>query len=122
MPSDIQPNYSPKDKSLICVTIVGDKCDELGLLNEQQVTNKVTEELLDWFGDISSDWSLISVQHIANALPETDSEIFQPKSLASQAEYFSCGDYMFHGSVEGTFLSAKRTVEEVKLKFTMKEA
>ena len=122
VPSDIQPNYSPKDKSLICVTIVGDKCDELGLLNEQQVTNKVTEELSDWFGDISSDWSLISVQHIANALPETDSEIFQPKSLASQAEYFSCGDYMFHGSVEGTFLSAKRTVEEVKLKFTMKEA
>ena len=122
VPSDIQPNYSPEGKSLICVTVVGDKCEELGLINEEQVSSKVIEELFDWFGVISTKWSLIDVQHIANALPETDSQIFSSKSSNSTKEYFSCGDYMVHGSLEGTLVSAKQTVQEVKLKLTMKES
>ncbi len=122
VPSDIQPNYSPDGKSLICVTVVGDKCEELGLINEEQVSSKVIEELFDWFGVISTKWSLIDVQHIANALPETDSQIFSSKSSNSTKEYFSCGDYMVHGSLEGTLISAKQTVQEVKLKLTMKDS
>ena len=77
--------------------------------------------MLEWFGDTSLDWSLIEVQHIANALPETDSEVFLPKSADSKLEYFSCGDYMVHGSVEGALLSAKKTVEQVRVKLAMNE-
>ena len=102
--------------------MVGDKCEELGLINEEQVSSKVIEELFDWFGVISTKWSLIDVQHIANALPETDSQIFSSNSSNSTKEYFSCGDYMVHGSLEGTLISAKQTVQEVKLKLTMKDS
>lgn len=122
VPSDVQPSYSPDDRSLVCVTVVGDKCEALGLFNEEQVKDKVTEELLEWFGDSTSDWSLIEVQHIANALPETDSEVFSSKSADSKLEYFSCGDYMVHGSVEGTLLSAKKTVEQVRIKLATNES
>ena len=91
------------------------------MLNKEQVTSKVTEELFDWFGDISTNWSLIEVQHIANALPETDSQIFSSKS-SEEKEYFSCGDYMVHGSLEGTLLSAKKTVRDINLKMTLKDS
>ena len=42
--------------------------------------------------------------------------------VISKLEYFSCGDYMVHGSVEGTLLSAKKTVEQVRIKLAMNES
>lgn len=119
VPSDVQPSYSPGGRALVCVTVVGDKCEELGLLTKEQVTNKVIEELSGWFGKTSNDWSLIAVQHIANALPETDSEIFTSLNSSPPEEIFRCGDYMVHGSVEGTFISAKRAIDDVRQKVVM---
>jgi len=114
VPSDIQPNYSPTGKSLICITVLGDKCEKLGLRSEEQVLTKVKSELLQWYGEDTKSWQSITVQHIINALPETDSPVFSKITPKDDLGFFRCGDYTMHGSVEGTLISARNTVAKVK--------
>lgn len=121
VPSDIQPSYSPDGKSLICVTVLGEKCDQLEISSKDQVLAKVKSELEDWFGKDSEKWNCLDVQHIVSALPETDSPIFSKKVPIIEDSFFRCGDYMMHASVEGTLISAKNTVENIKKLIPLKQ-
>ena len=114
VPSDIQSNYSPVGKSLVCVTVLGAKCDNLGLETKEEVLSKVELELRKWYGDEVKTWSSIAVQHIVNALPETDSPFFTQIDSIKDDGFFRCGDFMSHGSVEGTLISARDTVLKIK--------
>jgi len=114
VPSDIQSNYSPVGKSLVCVTVLGEKCDHLGIDAKDEVLSKVELELRKWYGDEVKTWSSIAVQHIVNALPETDSPFFTQLDSIKDDEFFRCGDFMSHGSVEGTLISARDTVLKIK--------
>jgi phytoene dehydrogenase-like protein len=113
VPSDIQPSYSPDGKSLICITVLGEKCEQLGLHLEDEILAKVKSELLKWYGEDTKSWESIATQHIIKALPETDSSIFTKSISKVDDGFFRCGDYMMHGSVEGTLISARNTVEEI---------
>ena len=119
VPSDIQSNYSPVGKSLVCVTVLGEKCDNLGLNTKEEVLSKVELELRKWYGDEVQSWSSIAIQHIINALPETDSVFFTQIDSTNEDGFFRCGDFMAHGSVEGALISARKTVENVKQKIPL---
>ena len=114
VPSDIQSNYSPVGKSLVCVTVLGEKCDSLGLNSKDEILVKVESELRKWYGEEVNTWDSIAVQHIINALPETDSPFFSENKSKINDGFFHCGDFMSHGSVEGTLISARNTVLKVK--------
>lgn len=114
VPSDIQSDYSPIGKSLVCVTVLGENCDRLGIDGKDEVLVKVESELRKWYGDEVHNWSSITVQHITNALPETDSPFFVKINSENNDGFFRCGDFMSHGSVEGTLISARNTVQNVK--------
>jgi len=116
VPSDVQPSYAPSGKSLISVTVLGEIADRLDLKKESEITSKVESELMQWFGEIVSKWQLISIQHIQQALPESDSIMFDNPDNNLNDGYFYCGDFMTHGSVEGTLISAKQAVQSIKKK------
>ena len=115
VPSDVQANYAPIGKSLVSVTVLGERADSLQLRSEGVLQAAVKSELEQWFGTQTSSWKCISVQNIRNALPETDSELFD-EVIENEFE-FQCGDFMTHGSVEGTLLSAQKTAQQLMSKF-----
>ncbi len=119
VPSDVQENYAPIGKSLICITVLGERADSLGLKSGDEIKLAVKSELEQWFGGQTLSWDCISVQHIKSALPETDSQVFgNPNNSIFD---YRCGDYMTHGSVEGTLLSAQKTIELLMMNFPIKK-
>ncbi len=110
VPSDIQPSYAPKGKSLIVVTVVGEDAKKRSLLDKKSIEESVLSELSGWFPEQISSWETLDIQYIKSALPELDSTHYD--SLKNRNQSQSCGDHTFHGSVEGALISAKYAVEE----------
>ena len=108
VPSDIQPSYSPDSKSLIAVTVVGEDAKKHGLSDKNSVEKAVLEELSGWFPEHISSWETLAVQHVVAALPELSGKHYDELSSTNDSRY--CGDYNYHGSVEGALISAERAV------------
>tara|TARA_B110000305_G_scaffold237905_1_gene302186 strand:- start:1474 stop:2715 length:1242 start_codon:yes stop_codon:yes gene_type:complete len=111
VPSDVQPEYAPAGRSLVTVTVVGERADSLGLKEAAEIEEAVRNEVKLWFPDTSLNWRLLAVQHIEHALPEVGSE--RPLLATPQGHGFECGDQMLHGSVEGALLSAEAVANAV---------
>ena len=111
VPSDVQPGYSPDGRSLVTVTVVGERADSLGLKEASEIEKAVRKEAKLWFSDASLNWRLLAVQHIEHALPEVGSE--RPLLATPESDGFECGDHMLHGSVEGALLSAEAVASAV---------
>ena len=108
VPSDVQPSYAPEGYSLIVATIVGESAAKLGLKKISDIEQATITELTRWFGNQVGNWQTIDVKYIANALPELTSEDYD--KINSAMDKVECGDYTFHGSLEGSLLSAQRAV------------
>ena len=111
VPSDVQPEYAPAGRSLVTITVVGERADSLGFTSAVKVEDAVRKEVEVWFPNISLNWRLLAVQHIEHALPEVGSE--RPLLATPQIRGFECGDHMLHGSVEGALLSAEAVASAV---------
>ena len=111
VPSDVQPGYAPEGRSLVTVTVVGERADSLELTEASEIEEAVRKEAKLWFPDISLNWRLLAVQHIEHALPEVGSE--HPLLATPESNGFECGDHMLHGSVEGALLSAEAVANSV---------
>ena len=73
VPSDIQPTYAPPGRSLVTVTVVGERADAAGYTDAASVEAGVRKELAQWFPSSSPEWRLLATQHIEHALPEVGS-------------------------------------------------
>ena len=111
VPSDVQPEYAPAGRSLVTITVVGERADSLGFTSAVEVEDAVRKEVELWFPNTSLNWRLLAVQHIEHALPEVGSE--RPLLATPQIQGFECGDHMLHGSVEGALLSAEAVASAV---------
>lgn len=108
VPSDIQPSYAPTGRSLVTATVVGDRASKKGMITEEQIEDAVRLDLGKWFGDGTvSSWKTLCVQHIPNALPETNAGQRLTNVPKNGIDPIVCGDHMLHGSVEGALLSGK---------------
>lgn len=111
VPSDVQPTYAPASKSLVTITVVGERADALGLLDAASVELAVRQEASRWFPEASEDWNLLATQHIEHALPEVGPEVTLLSDRRSTG--FECGDHTLHGSVEGALRSAESVAQAV---------
>jgi len=108
VPSDIQPSYAPVGRSLVTATVVGDRATKMGFDSDEVIEKEVRKDLGTWFGDGTvSTWQTLCIQHISNALPETNSGQRLTNVPRNGIDPIVCGDHMLHGSVEGAFLSGK---------------
>ena len=112
VPSDVQPSYAPEGRSLITITVVGERADAKGLRDATEVEAAVRSELSAWYPEVSKAWRLLAVQHIQHALPEIGKGINLGTTPRSNG--FECGDHTVHGSVEGALSSAETTAQKIE--------
>jgi len=109
VPSSIAPNYAPANSHLVSVTVL-DKQQ----LKDSQLEMQVRKELADWFGESTvQDWRHLRTYHIDHALPDRKIPTeFPDKQAVKLAEgRYSCGDYLFNGSIHGAMLSGRHAAE-----------
>lgn len=115
VPSNVQPTYAPDGRSLVTVTIVGDRAVAAGIQDASAIDAGARADLGRWFGDGTvSGWRTLDIQNIEMALPETGAGIrLTHKPRNGSGNVIECGDQLIHGSVEGALLSAEKAADEV---------
>ena len=109
-PSNVAPNYAPKNRSLLEVTIIGNPNQD-----DQQLESAVRTQLTEWFGRKVSDWRHLRTYRIIHALPMQVPPIADPTSRPAQVRpgLFVCGEYHNVASIQWAMVSGRQTAEAV---------
>lgn len=105
--SDTAPAYAPTGQSLISVSI-------LGLQDEEDLPDRVREELSSWFGETVAQWRHLRTDRIRHALPEQlPGAASQTHGFVKAGDVWVCGDHAMSASIEGAVISGKRVAEAI---------
>lgn len=104
VPSDLAPNYAPKGKSLISVSV-------LGLPSNPDLPSDVLSELTQWFGPEVKAWQHLRTDRIPHALPEQAPAAKAPANPAPPL--YLCGDHQTSASIEGAIISGQATAKAI---------
>ena len=105
--TDASPDYSPDERALISVSL-------LGLHPEEDLPEKVQQELMGWFGECVDQWCHLRTDLIPEALPEQIAKAHKDKAgFTQQKGLFVCGDHATSASIEGAVISGKRVAEAI---------
>ena len=109
-PSSVAPNYAPKGKSLVSVTIIGNPD-----LDDYQLETAVRAQLTDWFGPRASSWHYLRTYRIPHALPMQVPPVSDPTSRPAQIRpgLFVCGEYQNVASIQWAMVSGRQAAEAV---------
>jgi phytoene dehydrogenase-like protein len=109
-PSNVAPNYAPKGKSLVSVTIIGvPDSDDL------QLESAVRAQLKEWFGRGVSRWRYLRTYRIPHALPIQTPPVSDPTLRSHQIRpgLFICGEYNNVASIQWAMVSGRQAAESV---------
>ena len=105
--TDASPDYSPDERALISVSV-------LGLHSEEGLPNKVQHELRGWFGECVAHWCHLRTDLIPEALPEQTPKAQKDNAgFIQQKGIYVCGDHTTSASIEGAVISGKRVAESI---------
>ena len=105
--TDTAPDYSPDERALISVSV-------LGLHPEEGLPVKVQQELMGWFGDCVAQWCHLRTDLIPEALPEQIPKAQKDKlGFIQQKGIYVCGDHATSASIEGAVISGRRAAEAI---------
>jgi hypothetical protein len=105
--TDASPDYSPDERALISVSL-------LGLHPEEDLPGKVQQELMGWFGECVDQWCHLRTDLIPEALPEQIPKAHKDiAGFTQQKGLFVCGDHATSASIEGAVISGKRVAEAI---------
>jgi protoporphyrinogen oxidase len=99
--SDISPNYAPSNKTLISVSIVG---------NKDVTTEQVQTELTKWFGN-NHDWQHLKTYKIPDALPQFYKDSATENNLKINENLYRCGDYTAYPSLNAAMKTGREVAE-----------
>ena len=97
-------SYAPKDKSLISITVLGDKYDK-----NSNLMSDILIQAREWFGNEIDNWEHLHSYIIPHVLPDQSppfSEI-KDKTIYLDSGVLVCGDYRENGSINGAISSGK---------------
>jgi len=108
--SSVAPNYAPKGKSLVSVTMIG-----VPNQGDQQLESAVRSQLTEWFGPSVKDWRYLRTYRIHHALPLQVPPVSDPASRPAQIRpgLFLCGEYQNVASIQWAMVSGRRAAEAV---------
>ena len=105
--TDASPDYSPDERALISVSV-------LGLHPEESLPGKVQQELMGWFGECVGEWRHLRTDLIPKALPEQAPRAQKDKvGFIQQNGIYVCGDHATSASIEGAVISGKHVAEAI---------
>lgn len=109
-PSAIAPNYAPKGKSLINVTIIGNPDQD-----DQKLETAVRSQLTEWFGPGVKGWRYLRTYRIPHALPMQNPPVSDPTSRTHSIRpgLFVCGEYRNVASIQWAMASGRQAAEAV---------
>lgn len=101
--SDILPSFAPKGKTLISVSIVG---------NKEVTEQEIKAELANWFGE-DKQWNHLKTYKIPEALPQffNDSPIESNQKI--NENFYRCGDYTAYPSLNAAMKSGRLVAEMI---------
>jgi protoporphyrinogen oxidase len=99
--SDVVPNYAPVGKTLISVSIVG---------NKEVSEEKVLAELNKWFGN-KNDWKHLNTYKIPEALPQFFQDSATESNLKINDFTYRCGDYTAYPSLNAAMKTGREVAE-----------
>lgn len=108
VPSDVSPLYAPEGKSLISVSL-------LGIHREEDIPEKVREELAAWFGKETLQWEHLRTDIIKHALPEQlpDNNKTNQQGYLQLDDLTICGDHATSASIEGAIISGNQAAAAI---------
>ena len=105
--TDASPDYSPDERALISVSV-------LGLHPEESLPGKVQQELMGWFGECVGEWSHLRTDLIPKALPKQAPSAQKDKvGFIQHNGIYVCGDHATSASIEGAVISGKHVAEAI---------
>jgi phytoene dehydrogenase-like protein len=109
-PSSVAPNYAPKGKCLVSVTVIGNP-DQ----TDQQLEMSVHPQLTEWFGRGVSAWRVLKTCRIHHALPLQVPPVSDPTSGSHRIRpgLFVCGEYHRAASIQWAMVSGRQAGEAV---------
>ncbi len=99
--SAVVPNYAPAGKTLISVSIVG---------NKEVTIENVQAELLKWFGN-GYDWQHLKTYKIPEALPQFFQDSATETNLKINDFTFRCGDYTAYPSLNAAMKTGREVAD-----------
>jgi hypothetical protein len=109
VPTQVAPEYGPGDKALVSVSVLGERADRADL------TERVRDQLADWFGPGVHSWRHLRTYRIARALPRQEPGWLSPPLREARlgAGVYIAGDHRANASIDGALTSGRRAAEAV---------
>ena len=103
--SSVSPNYAPKDKTLLSISILG-KNEIIG------IDKKLKQKMVFYFGGDISDYT---VEKTINTKKATLNQLpgFYESKIKQKGNVIFAGDHMFNGSIEGAAISGIKAYERI---------
>ena len=103
--SSVSPNYAPKDKTLLSISILG-KNEIIG------IDKKLKQKMVFYFGGDISDYK---VEKTINTKKATLNQLpgFYENKIKQEGNVIFAGDHMFNGSIEGAAISGIKAYERI---------
>ena len=103
--SSVSPNYAPKDKTLLSISILG-KNEIIG------IDKKLKQKMVFYFGGDISDYT---VEKTINTKKATLNQLpgFYENKIKQEGNVIFAGDHMFNGSIEGAAISGIKAYERI---------
>ena len=103
--SSVSPNYAPKDKTLLSISILG-KNEIMG------IDKKLKQKMVFYFGGDISDYR---VEKTINTKKATLNQLpgFYENKIKQEGNVIFAGDHMFNGSIEGAAISGIKAYERI---------
>ncbi len=99
--SDVSLSYAPASKTLISVSIVG---------NKEVTTEDVQTELAKWFGS-EKVWQHLKTYKIPDALPQFFADSATETNLKINETLYRCGDYTAYPSLNAAMKTGREVAE-----------
>ena len=109
--SDISPDYAPKDKSLVSITVLGKYIH----LSDESLLEEVTKELKSFFGEDVVSWKLLKIERLLNALPSTypDRLWHSSNHYKVRDHLYACGDYLEAPTMNSALKTGRLAAQEI---------
>lgn len=110
VPSEVCRGYAPSGRSLVSVSIVGEREED-----DATLEFRVREELTVWFGPVVQAWRHLRTYRIPYAVPLQGPADIDPRQPAPHLSerVLVCGDYTHLASSHGALVSGRRAAEAI---------
>lgn len=110
VPSRVSPEYAPRGRELVSVSVLGDPAE-----SDDDLVEAALHQCREWYGRQVAEWRLLRVCRVRRALPDQSPPHYRTleKSPVARGGVFVCGDRLDTASINGAARSGRRAAEAV---------